>query len=71
MLRNISKLIIYVQDDNSVEKAMHDKPFFFQSDTLQNNISPGSNENQNSQNLESKMSWSDKISELTYTRKQI
>jgi hypothetical protein len=71
MLRNISKLIIYVQDDNSVEKAMHDKPFFFQSHTLQNNISPGSNENQNSQNLESKMSWSDKISELTYTRKQI
>lgn len=71
MLRNISKLIIYVQDDNSVEKAMHDKPFFFQSDTLQNNISSGSNENQNSQNLESKMSWSDKIWELTYTQKQI
>lgn len=66
MLRNISKLIIYVQDDNSVEKAMHDKPFFFQSDTLQNNISPGSNENQNSQNLDSK----NELVKLPYTQKK-
>ena len=32
--------------------------FFPRSDIVQNNISPGSNENQNSQNLDSNMSWS-------------